>query len=51
VVTQDGNPLEPQITIPSAAQQISIAQDGTVSYTLNSQTGRSRPARFNWPLS
>jgi flagellar basal-body rod protein FlgG len=39
VVTQDGNPLEPQITIPSAAQQISIAQDGTVSYTLNSQTG------------
>jgi flagellar basal-body rod protein FlgG len=39
LVTQDGNPLEPQITIPSAAQQISIALDGTVSYTLNSQTG------------
>ena len=38
IVTQDGNPLEPQITIPSTAQSISIAQDGTVSYTLNSQT-------------
>ena len=38
IVTQDGNPLEPQITIPSTAQTISIAQDGTVSYTLNSQT-------------
>src|SRR4051812_33709925 len=37
LVTQDGNPLEPQITIASAAQQISIAQDGTVSYTLPSQ--------------
>ena len=29
LVTQDGNPLEPQITVPSAAQQISIGQDGT----------------------
>jgi len=37
MVTQDGNPLEPQITIPSAAQQVSIAQDGTVSYTLPNQ--------------
>jgi flagellar basal-body rod protein FlgG len=39
LVTPDGNPLEPQITIPAIAQQVSIAQDGTVSYTLNSQTG------------
>src|SRR6266508_5356868 len=30
IVTSDGNPLEPAITIPPAAQQISIAQDGTV---------------------
>src|ERR1700742_4986876 len=29
LVTQDGNPLEPQITLPSAALQISIGQDGT----------------------
>src|SRR5215475_8823521 len=34
IVTADGNPIEPQITIPPQAQQISIAQDGTVSYTL-----------------
>src|SRR6266851_4806650 len=38
IVTSDGNPIEPAITIPAAAQQISIAQDGTVSYTLSSQT-------------
>jgi flagellar basal-body rod protein FlgG len=37
LVTQDGDPLEPQITIPSAAQQISIGLDGTVSYTLPNQ--------------
>jgi flagellar basal-body rod protein FlgG len=33
IVTSDGNPLEPQITIPPEAQSITIAQDGTVSYT------------------
>src|SRR5436190_178945 len=33
LVTGDGNPIEPQITIPADAQAISIAQDGTVSYT------------------
>jgi len=38
MVTADGNPLEPQITIPPMAQQISIAQDGTVSYTSPGQT-------------
>src|SRR6267154_3170941 len=38
MVTSDGNPIEPAITIPPTAQQISIAQDGTVSYTLASQT-------------
>ena len=30
----NGNPLEPQITIPAQAQAITIATDGTVSYTL-----------------
>ena len=44
IVTQDGNPLEPQITIPAAAQQISIAADGTVSYTLE-QSGRRAAGR------
>src|SRR5690242_1607988 len=37
VVTSDGNAIEPAITIPANAQQISIAQDGTVSYTLPNQ--------------
>jgi flagellar basal-body rod protein FlgG len=33
----DGDPLEPQITIPPEAQSITIASDGTVSYTLPGQ--------------
>ncbi len=38
MVTSDGNPLQPQITIPPAALSINIAADGTVSYTLPGQT-------------
>ncbi len=38
IVDQKGNPLQPQITIPAAAQSITIAADGTVSYT---QPGQS----------
>jgi len=38
VVTPQGYPLTPQVTIPAAAQQITIASDGTVSYTLPNQT-------------
>jgi flagellar basal-body rod protein FlgG len=38
VVTANGNPLQPQITIPSQAQSITIAPDGTVSYTQPGQT-------------
>src|ERR1051325_3109282 len=49
MVTSDGNPLEPQITIPRDAQAISIAQDGTVSYTQPNSNrgaaGRPDPAR------
>lgn len=37
VVTQAGDPIEPQITIPPEAQGISIASDGTVSYVLPGQ--------------
>jgi flagellar basal-body rod protein FlgG len=33
LVDPNGNPLEPQITIPSNALSITIATDGTVSYT------------------
>ncbi|MBI5283290.1 MAG: flagellar basal-body rod protein FlgG [Candidatus Solibacter usitatus] len=38
VVTQDGDPLEPQLTIPPEAQSISIAGDGTLSFTLPGQS-------------
>jgi flagellar basal-body rod protein FlgG len=38
LVTLDGDPVEPQITIPKEAQSITIAADGTVSYTLPNQT-------------
>src|ERR1700733_6058325 len=34
MVTSAGNALEPQITLPASAQAITIASDGTVSYTL-----------------
>ncbi|MBL8228775.1 MAG: flagellar basal-body rod protein FlgG [Bryobacterales bacterium] len=38
LVTADGDPLEPQITIPQDAQAITIAPDGTVSFTQPNQT-------------
>jgi flagellar basal-body rod protein FlgG len=38
VVTASGDLLEPPITIPPDAQNISIANDGTVSYTQGVQT-------------
>jgi flagellar basal-body rod protein FlgG len=38
LVTADGDPLEPQITIPSDAQSITIATDGTVSFLQPGQT-------------
>jgi len=38
VVTSDGDPLEPQITIPPESQSITVAADGTVSYTQPGQT-------------
>jgi flagellar basal-body rod protein FlgG len=46
VVTPDGNPLEPAITIPSTALQISIAQDGTVSYTLPNQNAAQQAGQI-----
>lgn len=38
IVTNDGDALEPQITIPAEAQGVTIGSDGTVSYTLPGQT-------------
>jgi len=37
VVTADGNPIEPSITIPQGASSITIGSDGTVSVTLAGQ--------------
>jgi flagellar basal-body rod protein FlgG len=38
LVDANGNLLEPQITLPQNAQAITIANDGTVSYTVPGQT-------------
>jgi len=38
VVTSSGDPIEPQITIPPEAQSVTIAADGTVSYSQTGQT-------------
>ena len=38
VVTADGNPLEPSLTIPQGASSITIGTDGTVSVTLAGQS-------------
>lgn len=54
LVTSDGDPIEPQITIPPDAQAISIAPDGTVSFTQPGQTaiqlaGQIQLANFQNP--
>ena len=54
MVTADGDPLEPQITIPPDAQSITIASDGTVSYFQPGQTaaqlgGQIQLANFQNP--
>jgi flagellar basal-body rod protein FlgG len=46
MVTSDGDPLEPQITIPAGAQSITIAPDGTVSYLLSGQTAAQRAGQI-----
>ncbi len=46
VVTSDGDPVEPQVTIPSGAQSITIAPDGTVSYVMAGQTAAQRAGQF-----
>src|SRR6202140_2103635 len=54
MVTANGNPIEPAITISSQAQSITIAADGTVSYTQVGQTasqvaGQIQLANFTNP--
>jgi flagellar basal-body rod protein FlgG len=38
LVTSSGDPIQPQITIPPQAQNVTIASDGTVSFTQPGQT-------------
>src|ERR1700730_5068945 len=44
--TSDGDPIDPAITIPSGAQSITIATDGTVSYTLQGQTASQQAGQL-----
>src|SRR4029077_19540723 len=50
VVTSDGDPLEPAITIPSNAQTITIATDGTVSYAQPGQTSVQQAGQIQLAL-
>lgn len=54
LVTQDGNPVQPAVTIPPGATSVTVAQDGTISVTLPGQTaaqqvGTLQLALFNNP--
>jgi len=46
VVDANGNQLQPQITVPATAQNVTIAQDGTVSYTLSGQTATQKAGQI-----
>jgi flagellar basal-body rod protein FlgG len=46
MVTSDGMALEPQITIPADAQSVTIAQDGTVSYTQSNSTATQQAGQI-----
>jgi len=46
VVDINGDALQPQITLPVTAQNITIAQDGTVSYTIAGQTATQKAGQI-----
>src|SRR3974390_1953772 len=46
LVTADGNPVQPQITLPPQAQSIVVASDGTVSYSLPGQTNTQQAGQL-----
>ena len=50
IVTSDGDPIDPQITIPPNGQGVTIAPDGTVSYTLPSQTAAQKAGQIQLAL-
>jgi flagellar basal-body rod protein FlgG len=54
LVTQDGNPVQPSVSIPTGATSITVATDGTISVTQPGQTaaqqvGSLQLALFNNP--
>jgi flagellar basal-body rod protein FlgG len=50
VVTADGNPLQPAITVPQGATSITIGADGTVSATLAGQTAAQQVGNIQLAL-
>ncbi len=50
VVTSSGNMVQPQITIPAQAQSITIAADGTVSYTQPGQSASQTAGQIQLAL-
>ena len=46
IVNSAGNALQPQITLPADAQNITIASDGTVTYTLPNQTAAQQAGQI-----
>ena len=46
IVNGEGYALQPQIAIPPAAQQVTIAADGTVSYILPNQTATQQAGQI-----
>jgi flagellar basal-body rod protein FlgG len=46
MVTSNGDTLEPQITIPSTAQNVTIAEDGTVSFTVPGQSAGQKAGQI-----
>ncbi|MGH9585267.1 MAG: flagellar basal-body rod protein FlgG, partial [Bryobacteraceae bacterium] len=50
LVTANGDLLQPQITIPANAQAVTIATDGTVSYTMPGQSAAQRAGQIQLAL-
>ncbi len=50
LVTSAGNMVQPQITVPAQAQSITIAADGTVSYTQPGQTASQTAGQIQLAL-
>ncbi len=46
IVTSSGDLLQPQITVPASAQSITVAGDGTVTYTLPGQAASQKAGQI-----